>query len=83
MLGRRGELLSQCLVGPATWAAGAAAELREVLSGHYSQGTAGGQGPAGWGQITTLGPHQPLCRTPGLNIHVGSGNYLTPKLGIH
>lgn len=28
MLGRRGELLSQCLDGPATWATGAASELR-------------------------------------------------------
>ena len=83
MLGRRGELLSQCLDGPATWATGAS-ELREVLSGHSSQGAARGRGPAGWGQkVTTLGPHQPLCRTPGLNIHVGSGNYLTLKLGIH
>ena len=84
VLGKRGEQMSQCLDGPATWAAGAAAELREVLSGHSSQGAARVQGPAGWGQkITAMGPHKPLCRTPGLNIHMGSGNYLTLKLGIH
>lgn len=38
MPGRQGELVSQCLDGPATWAEGAAAEPREVLSGHSQQG---------------------------------------------
>ena len=38
MPGRGGELVSQCLDGPATWAEGAAAEPREVLSGHSQPG---------------------------------------------
>lgn len=78
-----GELLSQCLDGPATGAEGVTAEPREVLSVHSQPGGPLGQGPAGWAQkITALGPHQLLCRTwaPGLNSHLGSENHLTCQL---
>lgn len=62
--------------GSATWANGGGHRAgQQVLLGHFQPRSCSWSGTPGWDQkITTLGPHQPLCKTQtlGFNIHVGS-----------